>query len=127
MPRPSLAHATTKAAPVKRKFDVVKNTKKSDDTPDLTELQEKVVAAKQAWKDAKAELKAAAKPAGPRAQFRSQKITVLTKENPYREGTGSYARFELLEDGMTVGEYTAKGGISTEVHKAVKAGHIELE
>lgn len=124
MARPSLATATVKSTPTtKRKFDVVKSPKKVESGGN-SDLVEKVAAAKLAWQEARKELLASKK--GPRAQFRAQTIKVLTKENPYRDGTGAHARFELLNDGMTVGEYTAAGGISTEVHKAVKAGHIEL-
>lgn len=53
-------------------------------------------------------------------------INVLVDDNPKRGGTLAYARFALYEDGMTVGEYTAAGGRSSDVHYDAAYEYISL-
>ena len=53
-------------------------------------------------------------------------INVLAESNPKREGTLAHARFALYEDGMTVGEYTAAGGRSSDVHYDAAYEYISL-
>ena len=47
--------------------------------------------------------------------------------NPKREGSLAHARFALYEDGMTVAEYLAAGGRSSDVHYDASHGDITLE
>jgi hypothetical protein len=53
-------------------------------------------------------------------------INMLAESNPKREGTLAHARFALYEDGMTVGEYTAAGGRSSDVHYDAAYEYISL-
>jgi hypothetical protein len=54
-------------------------------------------------------------------------IRINVDGNPKREGTLAYARFALYEDGMTVAEYVAAGGRSSDVHYDSAHGDITLE
>jgi len=56
----------------------------------------------------------------------SQKIKVLVKDNPKREGTASYDTFELLKKSKTVGEFFANGGGSHNLHWNIERGYIEV-
>lgn len=54
-------------------------------------------------------------------------IRINTDGNPKREGTLAHARFALYEDGMTIAEYVAAGGRSSDVHYDSDHGDITLE
>lgn len=54
------------------------------------------------------------------------KITVVSKENPKREGSGANKRFALYKTGMTVGEFLKAGGIPPDVHWDSKQNFIKL-
>lgn len=56
----------------------------------------------------------------------SQKIKVLVKDNPKREGTASYDTFELLKKSKTVGDFFANGGGSHNLHWNIERGYIEI-
>lgn len=56
----------------------------------------------------------------------SQKIKVLIKDNPKREGTASYDTFELLRKSKTVGDFFAAGGGSHNLHWNIERGYIEV-
>lgn len=56
----------------------------------------------------------------------SQKIKVLVKDNPKREGTASYDTFELLRKSKTVGDFFANGGGSHNLHWNIERGYIEV-
>lgn len=56
----------------------------------------------------------------------SQKIKVLVKDNPKREGTASYDTFELLKKSKTVGDFFANGGGSHNLHWNIERGYIEV-
>lgn len=56
--------------------------------------------------------KTAAKKGRAGAYDEGQKITVLAKENPKRQGSAAYKIFELLKKSKTVGDFYAKGGAS---------------
>jgi len=47
--------------------------------------------------------------------FRQQKITLLVKENPKREGSASHARYELYRKAKTVGAFIEAGGKAADV------------
>lgn len=55
-----------------------------------------------------------------------QKIKVLVKDNPKREGTTSYDTFELLKKSKTVGDFFANGGGSHNLHWNIERGYIEV-
>lgn len=54
-----------------------------------------------------------------------QKITVLAKENPRREGTDGYANFKLYKTGMTIADFQKKGNMS-KLATDVKRGHVKV-
>lgn len=56
----------------------------------------------------------------------SQKIKVLVKDNPKREGTASYDTFEALRKSKTVGDFFAAGGASHNLHWNIERGYIEV-
>ena len=55
-----------------------------------------------------------------------QKITVLQKENPRREGTSVYKQYEIAKKSSTVGAYLKAGGSLGSLHKAVKKGWMRV-
>lgn len=69
---------------------------------------------------------AAEKELGKRALTRARKITLLSKENPKREGTASFDRFKLYKNGMTVGDYLDAGGTMGDIGWDQKQEYIKL-
>jgi hypothetical protein len=68
----------------------------------------------------------AAKPAtGKRAVGQGRIIEVLVA-NPKREGSQTYARFNLYQTGMTVGEFLAAGGKSVDIAWDEAHGFIKV-
>lgn len=62
-----------------------------------------------------------------RARFtEDQVITLLVNENPKRKGTMAWAKWEIYEDGMTVGEYLEAGGKRSTLNYDVEKGYIEI-
>jgi len=57
---------------------------------------------------------------------REQVITLLSKENPKREGTKAFKKWELYKNGMTVGEYLDKGGKRSTLRWDVLHGLISI-
>lgn len=55
-----------------------------------------------------------------------QKIKLLTKDNPKREGTAAYDTFEALRKAKTVGDFFANGGSSASLHWNIERGYIEV-
>ena len=55
-----------------------------------------------------------------------QKIKVLVKDNPKREGTSAYDTFEQLKKSKTVGDFFANGGSSASLHWNIERGYIEI-
>jgi hypothetical protein len=55
-----------------------------------------------------------------------QRIHLLVKENPYREGSRKAAMFDLLKEDMTVDEFLQKGGPIERVRTMVRFGRIAL-
>lgn len=68
---------------------------------------------------------------GKRAEVHGQKIKVLAKENPRREGTAVHAIFAAMKTGQTVGEFLAAtekiGGKMSNLRKAESKGWISLK
>lgn len=56
----------------------------------------------------------------PGAYSDEQKITMLVKENPRREGSDVYDQFEMLKKSKTVGAYKKAGGRTATLAKCVK-------
>lgn len=56
-----------------------------------------------------------------------QKIKLLVKENPKREGTGAYERFAIYKNGMTVAQYLAAGGKRSSLKYDTEHGFIEIK
>jgi len=54
-------------------------------------------------------------------------IRINVTVNPKREGSLAHTRFALYEDGMTIAEYIAAGGRSSDVHYDAGRGDITLE
>lgn len=62
-----------------------------------------------------------------RARFtEDQVITLLVNENPKRKGTMAWEKWEIYEDGMTVGEYLEAGGKRSTLLYDVEKGYIEI-
>lgn len=62
-----------------------------------------------------------------RARFtEDQVITLLVDENPKRKGTMAWEKWEIYEDGMTVGEYLEAGGKRSTLNYDVEKGYIEI-
>lgn len=106
------------------------------DTGETTPKGKKVkaeAAKKVAAKEGKAakEAKPAAKGKTPKKEAANEsvdkrKIKLLTKENPKREGSAAYERFELYKSNKTVADFIEAGGSTADLRHDEKAGHIEL-
>jgi hypothetical protein len=101
----------------------------------LTEEEVSIMAAKKAEKEAPAKKPAAAKAAKadkpkkePKATAAAdtRKITVVTKECPYREGSKRAASWAALKGAKTVADYVAAGGAAKYVSRWEGEGHIKL-
>lgn len=84
-------------------------------------------------KEAKAEPKKADKKAkplegrGPKGKFaKTDKIKVLVKENPFREGCKAHTRFGSIKTGMTIEEAVAAGAPRSHIRWAETLGHLEI-
>jgi hypothetical protein len=55
-----------------------------------------------------------------------QKIVVVAKENPRREGTAVFKQFELAKKHGTVGAYLKAGGSLGSLRKSVKKGWMRV-
>jgi hypothetical protein len=53
-------------------------------------------------------------------------ITLLAENNPKRQNTLAYDRFDLYKSGMTVAEYLEQGGRSGDINHDVEMGFISL-
>ena len=56
----------------------------------------------------------------------TDKITLLTKENPKREGSEAHKRFALYSKHNTVESFLKAGGTSPDLNFDVKHGHIKI-
>lgn len=56
----------------------------------------------------------------------TRKITLVTKENPKREGSKAHGVFELYKKAKTVQDFLAAGGKIADIKYDEKAGHIKL-
>lgn len=56
----------------------------------------------------------------------TRKITVLTKENPKREGSKAYKTFGLYAKAKTVEDFIKAGGSTADLRFDEKAGHIKV-
>lgn len=54
------------------------------------------------------------------------KIKLLVKENPYREGSGRYKRWQKIKDGMTVAAALKAGFAPVNLRYCVSDGHIKI-
>ena len=72
----------------------------------------------------------AAKPAKAKSEAKestdNRKIKLLTKENPKREGSASYDRYELYRTSKTVADFIAAGGSAADIRYDEAKGHIEV-
>lgn len=57
----------------------------------------------------------------------SQKITILVKENPKRDGSEGFKRFALYKNGMSVGKFLAKGGTRLDVRWDIAHKYISVK
>lgn len=73
--------------------------------------------------EALAKARAARAEAGPD----NRKIKILTKENPYREGSNRAASFDALKGAKTVDEYVTAGGKKKYISRWVEEGLIEVK
>ena len=130
---------TTKEKTVTKKTDTAKKTtaKKTAKAPAKAPAKANKLA-KGTGKKAAAASKAPAKKAGKTAPQEGarrgrkgafdegQKIKLLTKDNPKREGTAAYDTFEQLRKSKTVGDFFAAGGSSASLHWNIERGYIEV-
>lgn len=129
--------SAAKAEPKAKKAATKAPAKKATKTAGKAAPAKATKLAKGTGKKAAAPAKAA-KSAGKKAQAdggrrgrkgafdESQKIKVLVKDNPKREGTTSYDTFELLKKSKTVGDFFANGGGSHNLHWNIERGYIEV-
>jgi hypothetical protein len=54
-------------------------------------------------------------------------ISRVVEQNPKRANTLAFTRFELYQPGMTIADYIAKGGRSTDVSYDAAHGYIEVQ
>jgi hypothetical protein len=54
-------------------------------------------------------------------------ISRVSETNPKRANTLAFSRFALYQPGMTIAEYLAKGGRSTDVAYDAQHGFIEVQ
>jgi hypothetical protein len=132
-PKRSAKKAATAKAPAKKPVVATAPPQKpKTSTPKATKEKETTMSAKKTTV-------AAAKPAAKKAatngvakigrQSRlgeSDKIKILVKENPHREGTGRFKRWEHYKDGMTVGQALKAGLKPVNIHYSVADGHIKI-
>lgn len=76
-------------------------------------------------KDEKAPKKVKA-PKEEKASNDDRKITLITKENPKREGSAAHARFELYKKAKTVAQFYEAGGTSADLRADAAKGHIQV-
>lgn len=60
------------------------------------------------------------------AEEDKRKITLITKDNPKREGSAAFDRFELYKKHKTVAAFYEAGGSSADLRYDEKAGHIKV-
>lgn len=113
---PAKKAAAKKAAPAKKASKLAKGTGK------------KAAAASKApaKKAGKAAPQEGARRGRKGAFDEGQKINLLTKDNPKREGTAAYDTFEQLRKSKTVGDFFAAGGSSASLHWNIERGYIEV-
>lgn len=70
--------------------------------------------------------KAPAKKEPKEAAEDTRKITLITKENPKREGSAAFERFALYSKHKTVQSFIEAGGSSADLRYDEKAGHIKV-
>ena len=123
--------------------DEMEHSENVNDDTTQTSKEEKPMAkfAKKAKTDEKpkAAKKAPAKKAAPKKKAPAKaaaeketandnrKIKVLVKENPKREGSASYDRFELYSDCKTVQDFKDAGGTSADLRHDEEKGFIEIK
>lgn len=118
---------------------LIKVREENFDKQESQEIQEGVIVEDTSKKEnekmpanAKKKTNAKVKSATPRKGGRSrylpdQKITVLAKENPRREGTGVYKQFELARKHKNVGEYLKAGGSVGALKKGVAKKWLKVD
>lgn len=87
----------------------------------------KAPAKKTAAKKTAAKKTTAKKVAKEAANEDNRKIKVIAKENPKREGSASYDRFEIYENGMTVDEFKEAGGTAADLRHDEEKGFISVK
>lgn len=101
----------------------------------LTKEEVSIMAAKKAEKDAPAKkpaTKAAKSTKAPKKEgdatpkVDNRKITVVEKENPYREGSKRAASWDALKGAKTVEDYKANGGAVKYISRWESEGRIKL-
>lgn len=125
---PKAKKATKKAAAPAKKSAGSKATKAPAKATKLAKgTGKKAAAPSKATKGAGKKAQADGGRRGRKGAFNeSQKIKVLVKDNPKREGTASYDTFELLKKSKTVGDFFANGGGSHNLHWNIERGYIEV-
>ena len=107
-----------------------KFAKKTDSkTEDKAVKADKPAKAAKSTKPAKAEKKAPAKKEKAEKAEKgpdTRKLTLVTKENPKREGSKAAATYELYKKAKTVQDFLDAGGSKADIAYDVKAGHIKV-
>jgi len=72
-------------------------------------------------------VKSAAPGRGRKSPFtEDQKISLLVKDNPRREGTAVFKQYEIARKSPTVGAYLKAGGRLASLHKSIKKGWLKV-
>lgn len=102
-------------------------TGENTDAGDAQQAKQKAKASSKEASNEKPAKKAAKAPAEKKeAAEDTRKITLITKENPKREGSAAYDRFALYSKHKTVASFFEAGGSSADLRYDEKAGHIKV-
>lgn len=63
---------------------------------------------------------------GKREAYRSQKLVLVNKENPRREGSAAHKMYELYKKSKTVGAYLDAGGDAGYLRSDIAKGNVKV-
>lgn len=122
-----LTAAATTAAPTNEDKENADMSTAATDTTKGKKSKGKSAPPKTKEKKAKAKSNGKDKSAGRSAKFDGdKKITVVSKEHGYRDGSNREQLFKLMKSGMTVSKYLEAGGASRALERALDAKLIKL-
>lgn len=108
--------------------DVVKEVEKPKAKPKEKKAMTKGNGTKKATAKKAVKSKTPAKARGRKSQFSdTQKIHMIVKDNPRREGTAVYKQFEIAKKSGTVAAYVKAGGSLGSLRKGIKKKWLRVE